>query len=146
MIKLWDFACTACGQRYPSHPYEGRRPETIPCACGEAATWDHQRANIIHPSHSGRKYGEFDPQFGCVVEDYAHKKRLLKEHGMHELPPETLEEAREGPLHAGNTAERDPNVIVADTMDEIRAKIPRDRVDHRATGGGRPDQDSWVKF
>ena len=146
MIKLWDFACTACGQRYPSHPYEGRRPETIPCACGEAATWDHQRPNFIHPSLSGRKYGEFDPQFGGVVEDYAHKKRLLKENGMHELPPETLEEAREGPLHAGNTAERDPNVIVADTMDEIRAKIPRDRVDHRATGGGRPDQDSWVKF
>lgn len=146
MIKLWDFACMACGQRYPSHPYEGRRPVSIPCGCGEAATWDHQRPNFIHPSHSGRKYGEFDPQFGCVVEDYGHRKRLLKEHGMHELPPETLEEAREAPLHAGNTAERDPDVIIADSIEEIRAKIPSDRVDHRATGGRRPDQESWIKF
>jgi len=96
MIKLWDFACTACGQRYPSHPYEGHRPVSIPCACGEAATWAHQRANLIHATHSGRKYGEFDPQFGVVVEDYGHKKRLLKENGWHELPPETLEEARAG--------------------------------------------------
>jgi hypothetical protein len=100
----------------------------------------------IHPTLSTRKYGEFDPQFGVVVEDYGHKKRLLKENGWHELPPETLEEAREAPLHAGSTAERNPDVIIADSMDEIRRKIPADRVDHRATGGHRPDQDSWVKF
>ena len=81
-----------------------------------------------------------------MVEDYGHRKRLLKENGMHELPPETLEEARGAPLHAGNTAERDPNVIIADSIEEIRAKIPSDRVDHRATGGRRPDQESWVKF
>ena len=146
MIKLWDFACTTCGKRYPSHPYEGRRPVSIPCECGAAATWDNQRPNLIHATHSGRKYGEFDPQFGCIVEDYAHKKRLLKENGWHELPPETLEEAREAPLHAGNTTERDPGVIIADSMEEIRAKIPSDRVDHRATGGGRADLDSWGKF
>ena len=78
--------------------------------------------------------------------DYGHRKRLLKAHGMHELPPETLEEAREAPLHAGNTAERAPDVSIAASIEEIRATSPSDRVDHRATGGRRPDQESWIKF
>ena len=29
-------------------------------------------------------YGKLNPSFGCVVEDYGHKQRLLREYGMME--------------------------------------------------------------
>ena len=145
-IRLWDFTCKTCGQAYPSYPYEGRRPTSIPChRCDGQATWAMQRSNLIHPTASGRKYGQFDPQFGCVVRDYSHKKHLLKEMGMHELPPESLEEARHAEAPA-DTGERDPNVVVLDDLSELEALIPRDRVDSKASGGKRPAQDMWVKF
>jgi len=133
-IRLRDFRCDGCGKAHRDYPYSGRCPETIECdGCGGTASWCSQRQRAqIHLTLSGRKYGEFDPQFGCVVEDYAHKKRLLKQMGAEELPPEKLEDIRnEAPPDSG---ERDPSLIAGDSLEEVMAQIPRDRVSRKDTG------------
>jgi len=143
MIHTWDFACETCGKQYPSFPYIGHRPEEIDCFCGAKATWTRQKPNIIHGTISTRKYGQFDPQYGCVVRDYAHRQQLLKQNGWEELPPETLDDIRENPAFAGVDRTEADNVIRADSMDDIEALIPRDQVDTRLTGAShnQPNQD-----
>ena len=56
----------------------------VECACGaQADKIISKGGNFIHPSHSGM-YGKYHEGLGCVVEDYAHKKRLMKEQGVME--------------------------------------------------------------
>ena len=143
MILTWDFACETCGRQYPSYPYIGHRPEVIECLCGEHATWTRQTPNIIHGTLSTRKYGQFDPQLGCAVRDYVHKKQLLKAHGLEELPPETLQDVRENPAFAGTDRPVNSNVIRANSIEEIESQIDTDQIDHRLTGSSRsqPAQD-----
>ena len=147
MIRLWDFATCECGEKHNDTPIdEPRIPETIGCRCGKRIGWVRGKRNFIHATHSGRKYGEFDPQFGCIVEDYSHKKRLLKEMGATEGPPVTREQARED-LHniEAQKKERDPNVVTADSIDEIESFIDQDMVDRKATGNrqSRQDDEGW---
>jgi len=121
-----------------------RIPKTLHCMnCGKKAGWASIKKNHIHTTISTRKYGEFDPQFGCVVKDYSHKKELLRQHDMHELPPETMEEARESPMRGEDRqTERDPKVMVADSLEEIEAQIPKDQIDSRATGDRQRERDN----
>ena len=159
MIHLWDYACKACGKRYLDHPYQGAIPKSIACNCGSRATWAMQRKNHIHPTISGRKYGEWDPQFGCVVEDYGHKKQLMRERGMVEVGPVSREEAHEGPVgpeptdvdssqvvRLGDFDVRDGPQMERDIQDAVNGLIPQDRADRRATGPPRPSQDFWGGF
>lgn len=131
--RTWDFRCDSCGTLHASMLFFDKVPETVPCPdCGGTASWASFRSNGIHQTHTGRKYGEFDPQFGCVVEDYAHKKRLLKERGWEELPPESVDAIREEV--DPTPTERDPNVVGADSIEELVGNIKKLPVDHQKTG------------
>lgn len=46
------------------------------------------RWNGIHPDGSSM-YGKYHPAFGCVVESYSHKQKLLKEYGAIEAADRT---------------------------------------------------------
>jgi len=71
---------------------------------------------------------------------------LLRENNLVESPPLSMEEAMDGPLHAGSTAKRDPEVVVADSMEEIHNLIPQDRVDRKKSGRKRDNLDFWGGF
>ena len=148
-LASWNYRCEDCDRVF-IHTYEPPRPKTVACSCGAVARWTYCRPNVIHPTHSGRKYGEFDPQYGCVVEDYAHRQRLLKERGWEELPPLSVEEARHGSLQGEGAATDDasPPVLKADSLDEIEKSINQDMVDRKLTGERerRPMQESWIEI
>ena len=145
-LRLWNFRCNKCGHAYEGEPITAAKiPKTIKCrqeGCKGRASWAlGGRVNGIHTTHSGRKYGEFDPQFGCVVEDYHHKKRLLREQGLAELPPETLEQVEEARYEGvrSQMGQSRGDTIVADSEEELMAKIaPEDRQ--------RGMQESWLSF
>ena len=147
MLRLWDYGCS-CGKEYRGYSVtEDKTPKTIKCSCGKKAEWIMGKTNGIHATHTGMKYGEFDPQFGCVVESYGHKKKLMKEMGLVDIGgPETRDDIeRHGESIPDN--EQDPNVIRAESMEEILNKTPADQVDWKHTGRpNRPMQDMWVKF
>jgi hypothetical protein len=144
----WTYSCV-CGKSF-DYTYEAPRPQTVECVCGKRASWGFTKANFIHPTLSGRKYGEFDPQFGCVVESYTHKKQLLRERNMIESPPETKEQIAEDAYNWANkpTPERDRTLIVADSMEELEQKIDRNQVDAGHTGNSHQQslQEGWVSF
>ena len=152
MLASWNYRCGDCGRVFV-YMYEAPRPRTVACdldGCDGMAAWTFARANVIHPTHSGRKYGEFDPQYGCVVEDYSHRQRLLKERGWDELPPETVEEAREAPIRGEGGADDSELVPVlkANTLEEIDETIDKNMIDRRLTGARerRPMQESWISL
>lgn len=137
-LRLWDFACKACGTRYESYPVTAKRvPHSIKCEnCGKRATWTSHKGNLINFTASGMNYGKFDPQFGCVVRDYAHRQRLLREKGMVEVSgPERRDDIEaDAPVPTG---QRDPNVFVADSIEEIMEQIDTGRIDWKLTGNSR---------
>ena len=151
MIATWTFQCEDCDKVF-DHFYEPPRSTTTACVCGGTATWASTKKNHIHSSHSGRKYGQFDPQFGRVIESYDHKQRLMKERGWEELPPETKEEIAEDTYNRENAPrqERNENLIVADTLEELREKMYKDeRVDRRLTSDesyNRPMMETFSPF
>jgi hypothetical protein len=146
VIRLWDFADCECGKRHNDTPISAKNiPEKLLCGCGRKVGWARSKRNFIHATHSGRKYGEFDPQFGCVVKDYNHKKQLLRElsekTGMeaHETPPVTVEQAQEDKFNQmARATTRDPNVLTVDSLDEIESLIDQSKV------GNRGLSESWI--
>lgn len=141
-LRLWDFAC-GCGKRYEGYPVTTKRvPSYIRCSCGEKATWTSSKQNHIHTTNTKLNYGKFDPQFGCVVESYGHKKQLLKQHGMVDVGgPERMDDIMNDT--APQKTQRDPNVFVADSIKEIMGKVESSQYDRRRTGSlrGRQGQD-----
>ncbi len=159
-LRLWDFACS-CGKTYRDWPITAKKvPQTIACECGKRASWISRRQNAIHESHSGMKYGEFDPQFGCVVESYGHKRQLMRERGMVEVGgPEKIDDIREDiaaqEAVAASRGPRDPNILQADSIPELMESIESNpELDRKHTGKlrGREGQDenglfdSWAHF
>jgi len=82
---LVDYACEKCGEMQIDVFYHGRDAveKQVDCPCGSKADKIISNRNFIHPSHSGM-YGKFHDGLGCVVDDYAHKKRLMKQQGVME--------------------------------------------------------------
>lgn len=139
-IRTWDYRCDDCGHFLRDWPYTGRPPQTIECtACGGSASWTTMKKNQIHLTHSGRKYGEYDPQFGCVVENYSHKQRLLREMGLEEVGDRWGDP---DDFASGNAPGRPENVIAADTIDEVQQGVREDLL-RRADGSTRQNQASW---
>jgi hypothetical protein len=145
MIRLWSFETCACGAAHDHEPITAKRiPKTIKCACGKRVGWATMKANGI----SDTPYGRFDPQFGCVVESYAHKQRLLKQTGMIEVSgPEKMDDILADGDKLRPASEPDPSVIRADSIEEITGNIPRDRIDWKHTGNpDRPMLDCWTEL
>jgi hypothetical protein len=140
-LRLWDYGC-GCGKEYRGYPVTAQKtPKTIKCECGQRASWIMAKTNGI----SDTPYGRFDPQFGCVVESYAHKNQLLKQHGMVEVGgPEHMDDI----MNDGQAAsEPNPDIIKAESMEEILKNIPQDRVDRKSTGNpDRPMLDCWTEL
>lgn len=91
--RLEDYECSTCGFLQEDVYFSSRDKVTPTRPCTECdATADkliaHRRTNFIHPSHSGL-YGKYEPALGCVVEDYGHKQRLMKELNVEEASDAT---------------------------------------------------------
>ena len=144
-VRLWDFQCDDCGKRHDRYPYTSEHvPETIECECGGKASWASGEQNHIHNTISSLYGRGIDPQYGCVVESYEHKKRLLREQGMVEGDgPERIDDImNSGP--SGPPEERNPDLeYVEASSDEealelINRKLQSDpRVDRKRTGDVR---------
>ncbi len=84
--RLVDYACGKCGELTMDvffHTYASVTA-THPCQCGaEAEKIISPKQNHIHPDHSGM-YGKYHAGLDCVVKDYAHKQRLMREQGVME--------------------------------------------------------------
>jgi hypothetical protein len=103
-----------------------------------------KRTAQIHPSHSGLNYGQVNPQIGGeVVEDYAHKQRLLQEHGLVEGDIERRDDIEQEFFQRQQTHEQRASepVLKADSPEEIRAQIPRDRIDWSNTSEKQFDRE-----
>ena len=78
-----DFKCGGCGLVTEDVYFKSKVDvtETVTCSgCGNKAHKVILRTNFIHPSHSSM-YGRKEPALGNeVIQDYAHKKRLMKEY------------------------------------------------------------------
>lgn len=84
--KLVDYSCAACGTLMTDVFFHRASDVTAthPCECGGTADKIiSQRHNHIHATHSGM-YGKYHEGLGCVIEDYSHKKRVMRELGVME--------------------------------------------------------------
>ena len=98
-------------------------PKTIACdQCAGRANKIVRNTNFLHTTHSGMKYGEFDPQFGTVVEDYSHRKKLMRQMGMIDandsvrgVPADQIRVEDSLPEPSGNM----DGVIVTDDLKEL---------------------------
>ena len=134
--RNWDFENCACGKAHKSMTFFGdeKIPETIECACGKSVGWSTMSSRAqIKLTNSGRKYGEFWPQYGQVVESYGHLKQLERETGLYETgPPERIDD-----ILSETPPERtpsDPSILIAASTEELMEQIPRDQIDSVATG------------
>jgi len=145
MIRLWSFEDCKCGVSHANRPISAPRiPKTIKCECGKRVGWAVRKVNGISDS----PYGRFDPQFGCVVESYAHKQRLLKQYNMVEVSgPEKEDDILADGDKLRPASEPNPDVVRADSLEEITGLIPRDRIDWKHTGNpDRPMVDCWTEL
>lgn len=143
-LRLWDFATCECGKSHSDWPIDAPKiPQTIKCECGKRVGWARSRGNRLHRSIS-TLYGRKDPQTGEVYESYEDKKKKLKARGLEETEVERLDDIENDvAAQMAKSRQRDPNVLIADSLDEINERIDTDRVDRASTGSlrGREGQD-----
>ena len=138
-IRTKRTRCVECGN-VTDHSYDtdaGRCPEQFACECGGVAEWWFQPAqNHIHterPSLYDRQdqFGGVDPRFGVRVTSYQEKKAILKERGLEETEVERYDDIQNEVAERQerqNQHQRDPNMLVADSLDEINQKISKQAV------------------
>ena len=157
LIRTKRCKCKSCEKirDYSYDTNEGRCPEDFKCACGGTTEWWFQpKQNRIHTEISSlydqkRRdgFGGVDPRFGVAVTSYQEKKALLKERGMEETDVERFDDIQNDvatkEAAQAATSERNPNMLVADSVEEVMSKISNDQIDRGATGSlvGRKDQD-----
>jgi|TARA_R110000787_G_scaffold37151_4_gene94626 hypothetical protein len=149
VIRLWSYEDCSCGKAHQSVPITSPKiPKTIKCECGKRIGWGVTRTNGIHATLSTMNYGRFDPQFGCVVESYGHKKQLMKELGLIDIGgPEKFDDIEADGERMRPGTEADPSIVRADSMEEIMGLIPEDQIDRKRTGKeGRPMLDCFTKL
>ena len=83
------------------------------------------KQNHIHETNSKLGYGKFDPQFGCVVESYSHKKKLMRDMGLMEKKHYTQEEIEEDLYNAQNAPREADQVLAADSVEELQQMIEK---------------------
>jgi hypothetical protein len=140
MIRTWDFDTCSCGKSHNSEVFSTRKiPQELKCACGKKVGWAKAKQNHIHTTISGQ-YGKVDPRFGKVVDSYGHKKQLLREYGMEEGDIERHDDIQNDVgdrVQRQERHERDPNTLVADSLEEITERINKETADQ----GGTPLRD-----
>lgn len=98
-MPTYDMCCRDCGEVYSHFSFIGEMERRLVdkaddpvyklhCPSCKSDTLQTQsyaggKRNGIHSQHSGM-YGKYHHGFGCVVDDYGHKQRLLKKYGLHE--------------------------------------------------------------
>ena len=85
--RFVDYACSQCNEQmfdvfFPSYDAV---TATHPCPCGAKAdrVLVASRGNHIHATHSSM-YGKYHAGLDCVITDYAHKQRVMREQGVME--------------------------------------------------------------
>lgn len=98
------------------------------------------KQNHLHQSLSGL-YGKKDPRFGRIFKDHGEKRLYLKEQGITEGDIEREDDilGESDPVKT----ERDPNMLVADSLEQIQETISKVGYDRQNTGSltGREGQD-----
>lgn len=85
MLVLHDYECPAGHRQEDVLHTTGKVPATIRCqACRKRARRViSRRSNFVKfQRDAGTMYGRFDPQFGCVVENYEQRQALMRQKGM----------------------------------------------------------------
>ena len=87
-MPTYDFECLDCSRVERDLWFSWRNvPRMKRCpACGKKRSrqiFDEPRKAQIHLNNPAL-YGYYHPQMGGVIEDYGHKKRLMKENQMYE--------------------------------------------------------------
>ena len=86
-----DYRCETCSaMEYDVFHAPDDLPDSIDCPCGGNMSRfygcfnfnDHWSGQSSHGK--GRMYGKYHYGFGCVVESYAHKQRLLRQYDVSE--------------------------------------------------------------
>jgi hypothetical protein len=154
MVRLWDFATCSCGAGHSDWPIDSPKvPETIKCDCGKSVGWSRGKRNGLHRSLSSL-YDRVDPQTGRKHGSYEEKKKWLKETGRVETGIERIDDIMNEEIPKSNT-QRDPNMLVADSMEELTETINKVGYDRQKTGSltGREGQDketglidTWREF
>jgi hypothetical protein len=88
MIVFHDYECQQCGHVQEDVISDTQKPviRATPCTnapCEGTAIMLFQRVNKFRHDHPAL-YGHADPQISCrtVIQDHAHKRRLMKERGL----------------------------------------------------------------
>lgn len=135
-LRLWDYDTCECGKNHRDWPITDKKiPKTIQCECGKRVGWVRGRQNQIHLSHSAL-YGRTDPRTGETYADYGEKQADFRRRGLIEGDVERVEDIEnEIAAQEAKRKERDPNVVVADGVEELQAKLYKDdRIDWSKTG------------
>jgi len=141
MMRLWDYATCSCGKDHSGWPIDAPKiPKTIACECGKRVGWMRGKQNHLHQSKSSL-YGKKDPRFGVTFADKGEKDRYLKEKGIIEGDIEREDDIL-GESDPKKT-KRDPNMLVADSLEDLQAQIGKTGYDRQNTGSltGRDGQD-----
>lgn len=87
MIVFVDFKCDNCDnvweKMFRARKEMVRKLDCPKCGLHSGYRMYNTRQNHIHLTHSSQ-YGKFQPAFGEVVRDYAHKQELLRKYDVTE--------------------------------------------------------------
>ena len=85
MIAFYDYKCETCNRVSEYTTELGTAPKELACAnCGEMQHRFYGNNQFLAFSDTSSMYGTYHPGFGCVVEDYAHKQKLLRQYDVQE--------------------------------------------------------------
>ena len=128
-MPTYDFECLDCSHTERDLWFSWRNvPKMKRCpACGKKRSrqiFDEPRKAQIHLNNPAL-YGYYHPQMGCVIEDYGHKRRLMKENGMYEGsdPVRGNRKLSEESMHDDSQPEPDQSMIEWSDKADVETKI-----------------------
>ena len=137
-MALHDFECKACGHVERNLYYHhGNIPRLKRCpACKKKTSrqifdeWGKGQIDLDNPA----LYGQWHPQMGEVIRDYAHKQELMKKYGMYEGsdPKGGNRKLSEEAMNEDSQPEPDDSMIEWSDKADVEAKIEEM---NRRTGG-----------
>jgi hypothetical protein len=152
MITYHDYECAqGTVTEYGNNPNRIFKSIKCPC-CGKRArmTWAGGFNNMARWNFNSRERGvgldQPDPQTGVTYTSTFHRDQVYKEQGL-EYAHDTVKGARTDYGVDPDPVPRDPNVLEADSLDDIGKLIDQDKIDREHTGGNDPtkfcdDEDS----
>ena len=151
MITFHDYQCGEGTVTETMSKGSAKTVRSIKCpCCGKRAAMYFGGFNSMSrwnfsSNERGYNLSQPDPQTGEIYESYNHKMQVYAEHGIEEV----------GPVRGASTdygvdpdpVARNPDVLGADSLEDIGTLLDKDAIDRGHTGGNDPtkftdDEDS----